>query len=169
MSDLSIQPLQLSDPGLISSAFTAIGWKKPAEQYIRYLEQQEAGARNVLVGRLNGEFAGYATIRWMPDYPPFALDRIPAIEDLNVLPVYRRRGVATALLDQAEELIGERSSVAGIGVGMDPDYGPAQRLYVLRGYVPDGRGLSYRNRFVAYGDRVRVDDGLVLHLVKHLA
>ena len=58
--------------------------------------------------------------------------------------------------------------MAGIGVGMDPDYGPAQRLYVLRGYVPDGRGLHYRGHYIQYGEEIIVDDSLALYLTKDL-
>jgi hypothetical protein len=51
---------------------------------------------------------------------------------------------------------------------MTPDYGPAQRLYVLRGYIPDGRGLASHDRIVEYGEPVPVDDNLVLHFTKAL-
>lgn len=60
------------------------------------------------------------------------------------------------------------SLTAGIGVGLDPDYGAAQRLYVLRGYVPDGRGLHYRDHYVKYGEQITVDDELALYLTKEL-
>jgi hypothetical protein len=85
-----------------------------------------------------------------------------------VLPRFRRRRIATLLVDEAEALIGTRSDSVGIGVGMYPDYGPAQRMYVLRGYVPDGRGLTYRDRPVAPMERVIVDDDLVLFFHKRL-
>ena len=51
---------------------------------------------------------------------------------------------------------------------MDPDYGAAQRLYVKRGYVPDGRGLWQGSHYVTYGDNVTVDDDLVLMFTKQL-
>ena len=72
------------------------------------------------------------------------------------------------MMDELERLAGERTSAVGIGVGMHPGYGPAQRLYVLRGYVPDARGLSYDDRPVIQGETLPVDDGLNLHLVKEL-
>jgi hypothetical protein len=52
---------------------------------------------------------------------------------------------------------------------MTADYGAAQRLYVSRGYTPDGRGLVWRNEAVKYGQQVTVDDDLVLHFVKLVA
>ena len=37
----------------------------------------------------------------------------------------------------------QRSDHAGIGFGLYADYGAAQRLYIKRGYIPDGRGAHY--------------------------
>jgi hypothetical protein len=56
--------------------------------------------------------------------------------------------------------------VVGIGVGLHPGYNVAQRLYVKRGYIPDGRGITYHNRYVEEGMKVVLDDDLVLHLTK---
>ena len=85
-----------------------------------------------------------------------------------MLPQFRRQGIGTALIDKAESEIAKVSDIAGIGVGMTPDYGAAQRMYVLRGYVPDGRGLHYKNHFPIYGEQVTVDDDLVLYFTKEL-
>jgi GNAT superfamily N-acetyltransferase len=164
----TIRPLRATDPPVIAAAFAAIGWAKPREQYERYLAEQEAGRRNVFVAWVGGVFAGYVTLVWQPDYAPFRAEGIPEIQDFNVLPAFRRRGIGSALLDAAEALAGSRSPVVGIGVGLDPDYGPAQRLYVKRGYVPDGRGITWQNRTVAYRDQVLVDDELVLWLIRSL-
>ena len=61
-----------------------------------------------------------------------------------------------------------RSHVAGIGIGLHPGYAAAQRMYVLRGYVPDGNPLTYRNEFVQQGQHVVLDDDLTLQLTKEL-
>src|SRR4051812_30681042 len=143
---LSIRPLRDRDVTVIADAFRAIGWDKPESQYRRYLGEQESGARAVLVAGLDAAFYGYVTVCWDSRDPAFKTHHIPEIEDLNVLPQVRRRGIGSALLDAAERLVAGRSAVVGIGVGVDVDYGPAQRLYCLRGYVPDGRGLLYDNR-----------------------
>jgi hypothetical protein len=71
-------------------------------------------------------------------------------------------------MDRVEEEISRVSSIAGIGVGMTPDYGAAQRLYVLRGYIPNGLGLHWKDHHTQYGEQVRVDDDLVLYLTKEL-
>ena len=167
-SSLEIRLLQSEDIQLISASFQAIGWNKPVTQYERYLSEQEDGMRIVLVAFNTGEFAGYLTINWKSNYPPFQQDNIPEIQDFNVLPKYRRQGIGTCLMNEAESIVFKQSSIVGIGVGLDSDYGAAQRLYILRGYVPDGRGITYRHKFVKYGEQVRVDDDLVLHLTKRL-
>ena len=83
-----------------------------------------------------------------------------------MLPRFRRKRIATRLMDAAERVAARYSSVVGIGVGVTADYGVAQRLYALRGYVPDGRGLVYADRPLRRGERVTVDDSLVLRLTK---
>jgi hypothetical protein len=56
--------------------------------------------------------------------------------------------------------------VAGIGVGLFASYGSAQRLYVRRGYIPDGRGIARRGETIEPGASVVVDDDLVLYFTK---
>lgn len=124
--------------------------------------------RDVIVAELGGTFAGYVSVVWVSTYPPFRDAAIPEIVDLNVLKACQRQGVATALLIEAELRIGRRSALAGIGVGLTADYGPAQILYTRRGYVPDGRGAWSGDKPLAYGTRAMVDDDLVLHLVRAL-
>jgi len=166
---VEIRLLRAEDIDVIANAFHAIGWNKPARQYQTYLDQQEQSVRTIFVAFKDDEFAGYLTIVWSPDYPPFKTENIPEVQDFNVLPEFRRQGIGTQLMDKAEHAISERSLFAGIGVGMDADYGAAQRLYVQRGYVPDGRGLFWRNEFVKYGQQITIDDDLNLHFVKRLA
>jgi len=163
---ITIRLLEKEDIGVIVSSFIKIGWNRTASEYERYLAEQDRGERVVLVAHYNDDFAGYVTIMWMSQYPPFAEEKIPEINDLNVLPVFRRHGVASSLVDEAERQIFEKSPVAGIGVGMYADYGAAQRMYVLRGYVPDTRGLSYKGQQVRPGQEVPVDDELILYLTK---
>ncbi len=165
---VSTRALLESDCSLIPAAFTRQGWNKPASLYQRYLQEQLSGARQVLVAVAGEAFVGYLTIQWSSDYASFREKGIPEITDFNVLIASRRKGYGTYLMDAAEEAISKRSPVAGIGVCFTPAYGPAQVLYVRRGYVPDGLGaMSHRSR-LSYGDRVVVDDELVLYLTKDL-
>lgn len=165
---IAIRPLQRSDATVIAAAFAALGWNKTVEQYERYLLEQQSGARHVFVATLHDEFAGYATLNWQPTYPLFIEHKIPEVQDLNVLPQFRRRGAGSALLDAAERCAVAVVAVVGIRVGADPSYGAAQRLYVRRGYVPDGLGLAVVDRPVSFGEYVVVDHDLLLSFTKRL-
>jgi ribosomal protein S18 acetylase RimI-like enzyme len=157
-----IRAMAESDPETISAAFTALGWHKPTALFQRYLAEQERGHRLAFVAEWRGEFAGYVTLVWVSDYSPFAERHIPEISDLNVLPDHRRQGIGNALLDRAESAAATRSNVVGLGVGLSCDYGAAQRIYVRRGYLPDGRGVIYNNQPVEAGATIRIDDDATL-------
>lgn len=163
-----IRLLESNDIPEIAHAFQELGWNKPASQYEHYLVEQALELRDVHVAFVDGNFAGYLTICWKSGYIPFHEKNIPEIVDFNVLPRFRRMGIGTQLMDKAEEEIAMVSPIAGIGVGMTADYGAAQRLYVLRGYIPDGLGLHWKNHHAQYGEQVTVDDDLALYLTKEL-
>src|SRR5260370_30481259 len=127
-----------------------------------------AGTRTCFVATIDGQFAGYVTINWRPTYAGFADLHIPEIQDLNVLTTYRRKGIASRLLDRAESEAARRSGVVGIGGGLHPGYNAAQRLYVKRGYIPDARGITYRNRFMQQGTSVVLDHDLVIDFTKQI-
>lgn len=166
--ELEIRALCEADPPLIAAAFAQIRWNKPEAQYRKYLAEQHCGDRTCSVANVHGQFAGYMTVNWRPPYPGFIEQNIPEIQDLNVLPQFRRQGIASRLLDHAESEIARQSAIVGIGVGLHPGYNAAQRLYVMRGYIPDGRGVTYQNRYVSEGEQVMLDDDLVLHFTKRL-
>jgi len=167
-SEVEIRLLREGDSETISQSFRDIGWNKPASQYQRYLMEQAAGTRIAFVAAIENQFAGYLTVNWTPTYPGFAEQNIPEIQDLNVLPRFRRQGIGTRLLDRAEQEVAHRSAIVGIGVGLHPGYCSAQRLYVKRGYLPDGRGVWYQDHVVQEGMQAVFDDDLVLHLTKQL-
>jgi len=166
--NILIRSLNQHAPPVMAAAFASIGLVKPEAKYQLYLEQEAAGSRTCLVATVDAEFAGYLTINWRPTYPGLADREIPEIQDLNVLPTFRRRGIASRLLDLAEARVARRYRVVGIRVGLHAGYNAAQRLYVLRGYIPDGRGVTYRDQYVGQYVQVMLDDDLVLHLTKQL-
>src|SRR5688572_24230733 len=154
---LTLRPMSEADCVMISDAFAGQGWNKPVSQYQNYLRQSVEGKRDLLVAEVQGNFAGYVTIEWKSSYPPFREAHIPEITDLNVLKRYQRQGVATALLDEAEQRIAQRSPVIGIGVGLTANYGVAQSLYPKRGYVPDGHGIYNCGKPVEHGDVITIN------------
>ena len=166
--NISIRRLERKDCYTISSAFEAQGWSKPVPLFESYLAESLTGSREIRIAEIDGEFAGYVTIDWQPEYSAFRESSIPEIADLNVLVRSQKRGVGTNLMEAAEYLISERSDRAGIRVGLTADYGNAHRLYIRRGYIPDGCGISHCGNLLKYGDTVKVDDDLTLGFIKAL-
>ena len=164
--DILIRTMEEVDIEPVYSSLAVTGSNRPAGLYERYYEEQENGQRVVLLAFYDGVFAGHVNIIWKSEYPLFTEQNIPEISDLIVVPDLRRQRIATTLVDEAEKRIFKRSPFAGIGVGMYADYGPAQRMYILRGYVPDRLGLMYKRKPVKPGEMVKVDDDLVLYMVK---
>jgi ribosomal protein S18 acetylase RimI-like enzyme len=171
-SNISIRKIATHDIQTIVEAFKSANLPKPAAIFETYLQEQASDARLVWVAYVNDEFAGYATLKWQSQYQPFAHDSIPEIMDLNVLPSFRKAGIASRLLDIAEKEAASRSEIVGMGVGLyvgtDGGYGAAQRLYVKRGYIPNGNGVTYNYQPVVPGRSYPFDDDLVLWLTKKL-
>ena len=167
-----MRPMIEEDIAIISEAFNAIGWNKPLSLFAGYLKEQEAGERLVWVAQFKDEFAGYVTLKWQSQYPAFKAENIPEVMDLNVLPSFRKIGIGSLLLDTAEKEAATKSQMIGIGVGLyageDGGYGAAQRLYVKRGYLPDGKGVTYNYEPTIPGNSYPLDDDLVLWFTKKL-
>ncbi len=166
--NLTIRKLNEPDALVISQAFAKIGWDKPATQYVHYHQQQQNDQCIVLVAEWQSKFAGYLKINWQSEYIYFMEEDIPEIQDLNVLPQFRRCGIAGRLMDKAETIAAKRSDIVGISVGLHEGYNAAQRMYVLRGYVPDGKGVTWKGRYIQEGQEIIADDDLVLHLIKEV-
>ncbi|HEY3289855.1 MAG TPA: GNAT family N-acetyltransferase [Anaerolineae bacterium] len=143
--------------------------RKPTGYFAACMAAQTRDELVLLLAREGENLLGYLKVVWQPGYLPFREQGIPEVQDLNVMPNARRHGVASRLMDRTEALIATRSAIAGIGVGLHPGYGPAQRMYVLRGYVPDGLPLTYNGIPVHERQTVMLDDDLVLHLTKRVA
>ncbi|KTC83846.1 GNAT family N-acetyltransferase [Legionella brunensis] len=172
ITEISIKTLDLSDIPVIVDAFHKINWQKPASLFNSYYQEQRKSERIIWLAYLGGELTGYITLKWVSHYEPFAKLNIPEIMDLNVLPNFRKFGIGSKLLQIAEEKAISRGNIVGIGVGLyggsDGGYGPAQRLYVKRGYIPDGLGVTYDYQLAVPGQAYSLDDDLILWLTKNL-
>ena len=165
--NLLIRSMQKPDIDAIYREFLNLGWHPNRDIYEEYLEQQETGERFVFVAELQQQYCGYVTLRPQAVHGPFAGKGIPEICDFNVLPPYRRKGIGTKLLDQAETEAFRLSDIVSLGVGLHSGYGSAQRMYVKRGYLPDGSGVWYRDRQLIPYSECCNDDDLVLYLSKN--
>jgi GNAT superfamily N-acetyltransferase len=163
-----IERLSASCVEWLAREFAAKAWPKSEGYFAKCFAAQERGELVLLVAAEGDTLLGYVKVVWVPESAPFREAGIPEIQDLNVVPAARGKGVATRLMDRAEALIGQRSAVAGIAVGLHPGYGAAQRMYARRGYVPDGKPLQYHGVPVREGQEVRLDNDLVMNLTKKL-
>ena len=163
----SIRKMQESDIKNLSRGFISQGWPSREEILTRYFKEQESGEREVLVAEIDGAVAGYVTILPSAKHGPFA-EVYPELSDFNVFEPFRSQGIGNQLLEEAEKRVKVVSSKVTLGVGLHSGYGPAQRLYIRRGYIPDGTGVWYRNKPLEMGASCQNDDDLVLYLSKDL-
>ena len=135
----------------------------------RYLADHAEPEGASLIAVHGPDVIGYVAILWESTFAGFRSRRIPLVHQLAVAGPFRRQGVATLLMGAAEQLARERGiATLGITVGLFDEYGPAQRLYGQRGYVPDGRGACRGQRPLSEGTHVAMDHDLIMWLTKDL-
>ena len=163
----SIRKMQESDIKALSRGFTSQGWPSREEILTRYFKEQESGEREVLVAEVGGTLAGYITILPCAKQGPFA-EIYPELSDFNVFEPFQNQGIGNLLLEEAENRVKLISDKVTLGVGLHSGYGPAQKLYIKRGYIPDGSGVWYRNQPLEMNATIQNNDDLVLYLSKEL-
>ena len=161
----TIRNMIKSDIESLSHGFMNQGWPGREEILARYFLEQESGEREVLVAEIDGAVAGYITI--LPDAKqgPFA-GIAPELSDFNVFESFQNQGIGNLLMEEAENRVKLFSDKVTLGVGLHSGYGPAQRLYIKRGYIPDGSGVWYRNQPLEMNATIQNNDDLVLYLSK---
>ena len=156
-----------SDTEHLSQGFINQGWLGREEILDRYFLEQECGEREVLVAEVEGALAGYITILPCAKQGPFA-EIYPELSDFNVFEPFQNQGIGNLLLEEAEKRVRLISDKVTLGVGLHSGYGPAQRLYIKRGYIPDGTGVWYQNHQPAMNAVCEDIGELVLYLSKNL-
>lgn len=134
------------------------------------LAEQTAGRSHLFIASVqdHGD-AGYCALNMNSPYELFRKLRTPEIQNLNVVPDLRRRGIGAFIIDHCEAVARAAGyEYVGLGVGLDKGYGAAQRLYTRLGYVPDGNGVVYDYDAVRWGEMRPVDDRLNLMMIKEL-
>lgn len=167
-NDILIRDMQPSDAQIITDEEIAQGWDAGADKYEMRLKHQSEGKSVSLVAEYQGNVAGYINIYPNSEWGAFAGRGYPEIVDFGVLEKYRRNGIGSKLMDVAEQIASERADIVYLGVGMHSGYGSAQRMYVKRGYIPDGSGVWYGDKVCEQYADCRNDDDLVLYLSKKL-
>ena len=164
----SIRKMQESDIKELSRGFISQGWPSREEILTRYFKEQESGEREVLVAEVEGALAGYISILPCAKQGPFA-EIYPELSDFNVFEPFQNQGIGNLLLEEAEKRVRLISDKVTLGVGLHSGYGLAQRLYIKRGYIPDGTGVWYQNHQPAMNAVCEDIGELVLYLSKNLS
>lgn len=167
-TDAVFRPMMADDALRFSRAFAEIGWSKPPATFAEYVDEQSRQERWTRVAVVGEEVAGYVTLVWHSPDPVLRAAGIPEIMDLNVLPSFRRQGLGSRLVALAEDEAATRGPTVGLRMGLHGGYGAAQRIYVRRGYLPDGRGVVVEGVSVEEGASLVLDDGPALRLTKRL-
>ncbi len=168
--EITIRDMRPEDGPVFAEGERAQGWHSDVEKYNNRLRDCRDGKCVCLVAEYRNRPAGYVNVYRPGLGGPFRDAGIPEIIDFGVLQKYQRRGVGGRLMDAAERVAAETSDRVYLAVGLHNGYGSAQRMYVKRGYVPDGSGVWYRGTPCTPYDTIYTnDDDLVLYLSKPLA
>ena len=167
---LTIRTMEEADAQVFTDEENAQGWHADIGKYRMRLRDQAEGKCVSLTAVWQGHPAGYISVyRTAAPNSPFAEQGWPEIIDFGVLIKYQRKGIGSRLMDAAERIAGAWSDTVCLGVGLHSGYGSAQRMYVKRGYIPDGSGVWYDGHpCEQYDPDIANDDSLVLFLSKKL-
>ena len=168
-NELMIRNMEEADARIFTDEERAQGWDADISKYLTRLRDQAEGKCISLTAVYKGLPAGYVNVYMTGLGGAFSGKGLPEIVDLGVLEKYRRKGIGSRLMDTAEQIAGQYADTVWLGVGLHSGYGSAQRMYVKRGYIPDGTGVWYRDRpCEQYETEIANDDDLVLFLSKRI-
>ncbi len=134
-----VRPYELRDLGDISSVLRSVGW---AQQFIegqlssiKAFAADSDNARVYVASTLN-KAEGFSTVLFEP------WNRLGQIHGLVIDPAYRRRGLAAALVKEAETFVRECGG-RGIFVDTPIDNDGGRRFYEAMGYTLDYTMTEY--------------------------
>ena len=163
---LLIRDMTAADPAIFDLEEQAQGWQPTLQKHLLRLSDQQAGRAIVLVAEIERHPVGYLSV-----YPGAEIregEQRCELVDFGVLERYRCRGIGSRLMDAAERIAARYASTVWLAVGLHSGYGSAQRMYVKRGYLPDGTGAWYGGQPCTPYQPYNLDDDLVLWMSKQL-
>jgi len=164
-----IRDMEKADAQALDDEYTAQGWHPDVNYYHFRMQEAAEGKCVALTAEYQGRPAGNVYLYFTANEGPFKGKGWPIIVDLGVLQKYQRKGIGQRLMEAAERIAAQRSDTVCLGVGLCKEYGTAQRMYIKRGYIPDGSGVWYQDKqCVQYETVFTVDDDLVIYLYKKL-
>ena len=163
---IKIRSMLQEDTKTIFDTQLSYGWHPSMETYETYYAEQESQKRLVFVAEYEGEMAGYCTLILKPTGGPWEGCGYPEINDLLVFFNVHKKGIGNKLLDIVEQEAAKVSDTVYLAVGVHSGYGPAQRMYVKRGYNFDGSGVWYQGKQLGQYEPCVNDDDLLLFMSK---
>jgi len=168
---IEIRPAEESELAIIGSTFSPNDMTNP--EYRRY-EVQKKGEGVYLAAWHNNTPIGAFLVRWSgPNDAPVTrfveITRSAYLEGGLTLAEYQRKGVATAIIQEAERLAREKGCThIGLAVG-STDNPEARRLYEKLGYVYWRHGeFTVSWEFIDGNGNKRIDSEVVIYMQKIL-
>ena len=156
--DVVIRNMEKNDAQIITDSEIEQGWDQTIDK--------SNGIAISLVAEYQGNVAGYISVYPDSKWGAFGNQGLPEIIDFGVLEKFRNRGVGSKLMDVAERIAHRYADRVYLGVGLHSGYGSAQRMYVKRGYIPDGSGVWYKSIVCPPYCACCNNDDLVLYMIK---
>ena len=165
---IKIRSMIPEDAKVLYDTYLSYGWHPSLENYENYYIEQEAGERLVFIAEYEGRVSGQCTLVLHPSEGPWVNQGYPEIVDLTVFFDVHNKGIGNKLLDAVEKEASKISKIVYLAVGVHSGYGPAQRMYVKRGYNFDGSGVWYQGKQLEQYAPCVNDDDLLLFMSKDL-
>ena len=166
--EVLIRTIIETDPKTICKEERAQGWQVNERKYLDRLADNADGKAIALIAEYKGSVAGYINVYINSSWGSFANSGYCQIVDFGVFEKYRCFGIGSKLMDIAEKIASEYADTVYLGVGLHSGYGSAQRMYHKRGYIPDGKGVWYRDKIAEPYEVYCNDDDLNLYYSKKL-
>ena len=163
-----IRSMESDDAKIIYKTYLSYGWHPVLETYQNYYKEQEENRRKVFIAEYKGGVSGLCTLVLNPSEGPWIDMGYPEIVDFTVFFHVHNKGIGNKLLDVAEQEAAKVSDTVYLAVGVHSGYGAAQRIYIKRGYIPDGSGVWYKGKPLEQYAPCYNDDDLVLFMSKKL-
>lgn len=164
---MAIRKMLARDITDLDQQFIDQGWPTRRAVLATYFKEQTEGQRTVLVATQKSQVVGYVTLLNVAPHGPFK-GEFPEIADFNVFEKYQRLGFGNQLFTAIEQVAAQQTKTITIGVGLHSGYGPAQRLYVKHGFIPDGSGVWFNDQPLTMNAVCQNNDDLVLYLTKQI-
>ena len=165
---LLIRSMEKEDARIFNETYLSYGWHPSMETYENYYKEQDENKRKVFVAVYEGKVCGLCTLVMNPTEGPWAGMGYPEIVDLSVFRHVHNKGIGNKLLDVVEREAAKLTDTVYLAVGVHSGYGAAQRIYVKRGYIPDGSGVWYQGKPLEQYVPCCNDDDLLLFMSKRL-